>query len=250
VPTDLHVFAVPGLPDVTPDADLAALIAGAIAGSGRDAAAGDVVVVAQKIVSKAEGAVVRLADVVPSPRATQWAGEYGKDPRVIEVIFAEARRIVRMERGILIAETHHGFVCANAGVDASNVTPGFVTVLPRDPDASAERLRRALTERCNCPVAVIVSDTFGRPWREGAVNVALGVAGLRPLVDYRGCLDPYGRRLESSITALADELAGAAEIVMRKTARTPVAIVRGAGEWCGDGSGRELVRDAGRDLFR
>src|SRR4030095_3059221 len=124
------------------------------------------------------------------------------------------------------------FVCANAGVDASNVTPGFVTVLPRDPDASAERLRRALGDRCRCAVAVIVSDTFGRPWREGAVNVALGVAGVRPLVDYRGCLDPYGRRLESTVTALADEVAGAAEVVMRKTARTPVAIVRGAAEWC------------------
>ena len=250
MPIDLHVFVVPGLPDVSPDIDLAALIAGAAARSGRGIAAGDVFVVAQKIVSKAEGALVRIDEVVPSPRAQEWAGAHGKDPRVIEVIFREARRIVRMERGILIAETHHGFVCANAGVDASNVMPGFVTLLPRDPDASAERLRQAIAEESGCPVAVIVSDTFGRPWREGAVNVALGVAGLRPLVDYRGCLDPYGRRLESSVTALADELAGAAEIVMRKTARTPVAIVRGAGEWCGDGSGRELVRDASRDLFR
>jgi coenzyme F420-0:L-glutamate ligase/coenzyme F420-1:gamma-L-glutamate ligase len=155
-----------------------------------------------------------------------------------------------MERGILIAETRHGFVCANAGVDASNVTPGFVTVLPRDPDASAERLRGALAARCGAPVAVIVSDTFGRPWREGAVNVALGVAGLRPLVDYRGDVDPYGRRLESSMTALADQLASAAEVVMRKTAQTPVAIVRGAAEWCGDGSGQQMVRDASRDLFR
>jgi len=194
--------------------------------------------------------MVRLEEVVPSPRAEAWATAHGKDPRVIEVIFRESRRIVRMERGIVIAETHHGFVCANAGVDASNVVPGFVTVLPRDPDASAERLRCELAAWCGCSVAVIVSDTFGRPWREGAVNVALGVAGLRPLVDYRGCLDPYGRRLESTVTALADELAGAAEIVMRKTARTPVAIVRGAGEWCGDGTGRQLVRDAHRDLFR
>jgi len=194
--------------------------------------------------------MVRLEEVVPSPRAEAWATAHGKDPRVIEVIFRESRRIVRMERGIVIAETHHGFVCANAGVDASNVVPGFVTVLPRDPDASAERLRCELAAWCGCSVAVIVSDTFGRPWREGAVNVALGVAGLRPLVDYRGCLDPYGRRLESTVTALADELAGAAEIVMRKTARTPVAIVRGAGEWCGDGTGRQLVRDASRDLFR
>jgi len=250
VATDLHVFAVPGLPDVIPDADLAALIAGAAARGGRDVAPGDIVVVAQKIVSKAEGALVRLDDVVPSPRAREWAAANGKDPRLVEVVFRESRRIVRMERGILIAETHHGFICANAGVDASNVAPGFVTVLPRDPDASAERLRSALADRWQCPVGVIVSDTFGRPWREGAVNVALGVAGLRPLVDYRGWVDPYGRRLEASVTALADELAGAAEIVMRKTAQTPVAIVRGAGEWCGEGSGRQLVREAGRDLFR
>jgi coenzyme F420-0:L-glutamate ligase/coenzyme F420-1:gamma-L-glutamate ligase len=250
VPTDLYAFAVAGLPDVTPGADLAALIAGAAARSGRDIARGDVVVVAQKIVSKAEGALVRLDDVEASPRAREWAGANGKDPRVVEVVFRESRRIVRMERGILIAETHHGFVCANAGVDASNVTPGFVTVLPRDPDTSAERLRSALAERWQCQVAVIVSDTFGRPWREGAVNVALGVAGLRPLVDYRGCVDPYGRRLEASVTALADELAGAAEIVMRKTAQTPVAIVRGAAEWCGEGSGRQLVREPGLDLFR
>jgi coenzyme F420-0:L-glutamate ligase/coenzyme F420-1:gamma-L-glutamate ligase len=250
VPTDLHVFAVPGLPDVSRDANLAALIAGAATRAGREIAPGDVVVVAQKIVSKAEAALVRLDGVVPSARAREWADAHGKDPRVVEVILGESRRIVRMERGILIAETHHGFVCANAGVDASNVAPGFVTLLPRDPDASAERLRSALAAQCGGAVAVIVSDSFGRPWREGAVDVALGVAGLRPLVDDRGRLDPYGRRLESSVTALADELAGAAEIVMRKTTGTPVAIVRGAGEWCGDGSGRELVRAASRDLFR
>jgi coenzyme F420-0:L-glutamate ligase/coenzyme F420-1:gamma-L-glutamate ligase len=201
-------------------------------------------------VSKAEGALARLEEVVPSARAREWAEAHGKDPRVVEVVMGESRRIVRMERGILIAETHHGFICANAGVDASNVAPGLVTLLPRDPDASAARLRSALEDAWGCPVAVIVSDSFGRAWREGAVDVALGVAGLRPLIDYRGCVDPYGRRLQSSVTALADELAGAAEIVMRKTMGTPVAIVRGAAEWCGDGSGRELVRDASFDLFR
>src|SRR5207302_8067641 len=145
--------------------------------------------------SKAEGALVRLDDVVPSVLAEAWGRAHGKDPRVIEVIFRESRRIVRMDRGILITETHHGFVCANAGVDASNVATGFVSVLPRDPDASAERLRVALSEACGRPVATIISDTFGRPWREGVVNVALGVAGLRPLLDYRGCRDPYGRQL-------------------------------------------------------
>jgi coenzyme F420-0:L-glutamate ligase/coenzyme F420-1:gamma-L-glutamate ligase len=247
---DLHIFAVPGIPEVGRGADLAALIADAVARGGRAIERGDVVVVAQKIVSKAEGAVVRLDEVTPSPMASQWAAETAKDPRVVEVILRQSRRIVRMDRGILIAETRHGFVCANAGVDASNVEPGFVTVLPEDLDASAERLRAALSESQRCPVGVIVSDTFGRAWREGVVNVALGVAGLQALLDYRGGSDRYGRPLTSTVIALADELAGAAEIVMRKSAGTPVAIVRGAAEWSGDGNGRMLVRDASRDLFR
>jgi coenzyme F420-0:L-glutamate ligase/coenzyme F420-1:gamma-L-glutamate ligase len=253
VAPDLHVFAVPGIPDVVSGADLGRLIHDAVGsgdGAGRAIHAGDVFVVAQKIVSKAEDAVVRLDGVVPSPLAREWAAANGRDPRVVEVIFAESRRIVRMDRGVLITETHHGFVCANAGVDASNVPPGWVTVLPREPDASADRLREALSGAFGCPIGVIVADTFGRPWREGLVNVALGVAGLHPLIDYRGCVDPYGRRLEATIVALADEIAGAAEIVMRKTARMPVAIVRGAAEWAGRGSGQMLVRDAARDLFR
>jgi coenzyme F420-0:L-glutamate ligase / coenzyme F420-1:gamma-L-glutamate ligase len=247
---DLHIFAVPGLPEVTQNVDLGALIADAVARGGLAVERGDVFVVAQKIVSKAEGAVVRLDEVVPSTMAEQWAAGNGGDPRVVEVILRESRRIVRMDRGILITETRHGFVCANAGVDASNVEPGFLTVLPHDPDASADRLRAALSKSCGCPVAVIVSDTFGRAWREGVVNVALGVAGLRPLVDYRGSVDSYGRPLTSTVIALADELAGAAEIVTRKSAGTPVAIVRGAAEWAGEGTGRMLVRDASRDLFR
>jgi coenzyme F420-0:L-glutamate ligase/coenzyme F420-1:gamma-L-glutamate ligase len=247
---DLHVFAVRGIPEVTRDADLAGLIAGAVEHEGHRVDGGEVFVVAQKIVSKAEGAVVRLDAVAPSPMATQWAAEHAKDPRIVEVIFRESRRIVRMDRDILITETRHGFVCANAGVDASNVPPGFVTVLPADPDASAERLRSALSARFGSPVAVIVSDTFGRPWREGFVNVALGVAGLQPLLDYRGTVDSFGRPLTSTVIALADELASAAEIVTRKAAATPVAIVRGAADWAGPGTGRMLVRDAQRDLFR
>jgi coenzyme F420-0:L-glutamate ligase/coenzyme F420-1:gamma-L-glutamate ligase len=247
---DLHIFPVPGLPEIGLDDDLGALIADAALRGGRAIEAGDVLVVAQKIVSKAEGALVRLDGVVPSAMAEQWAADHGKDARIVEVILRESRRIVRMDRGILITETRHGFVCANAGVDASNVPLGFVTVLPRDPDVSAERLRAALSARCGGPVAAIVSDTFGRAWREGVVDVALGVAGLRPLIDYRGSADAFGRPLQSTITALADELASAAEIVMRKSAGTPVAVVRGAAEWLGDGAGRMLVRDASRDLFR
>ena len=182
--------------------------------------------------------------------AREWAAANQRDPRIVEVVLRESRRIVRMDLGVLISETHHGFVCANAGVDASNVPTGWVTVLPRDPDASARRLCDALSSALACPVPVIIADTFGRPWREGVVNVALGVAGLQPLIDYRGSEDQYGRRLESTVMALADEIASAAEIVMRKAARIPVAIVRGAAEWAGDGSGRLLVRDASRDLFR
>jgi len=250
VATDLHIFSVSGIPEVTTGADLVGLIADAVRRTGRAAEAGDVFVVAQKIVSKAEGALVRLAEVLPSPLAHEWATAHGLDPRVVEMVFRESRRIVRMDRGILIAETRHGFVCANAGVDTSNVAPGFVTVLPRDPDGSAEGLRAGLSEAFGRPISAIVSDTFGRPWRKGFVNVALGVAGLRPLIDYRGCVDAHGRRLHATIIALADELAGAAEIVMRKTAGMPVAIVRGAREWTGEGSGRMLVREGSQDLFR
>ena len=261
----MNVFAVPGIPDVEPGDDVGALIEDAVARAGDTIEAGDVVVVAQKIVSKAEGAVVRLDGVAPSPRAAEWAVAWGKDPRVVEVVLRESRRIVRMERGILIAETRHGFVCANAGVDASNVERGFVTLLPRDPDQSAARMRSRIASTIrrqpdtsgsptvandHANIGVIVSDTFGRPWREGVLNVALGVAGLRPLVDYRGCRDPYGRELTSTVIAVADELASAAELVMRKTARVPVAIVRGAGEWLGEGSGAELLRAAEQDLFR
>ena len=248
--TELHVFALPGIPEVVPGDDVGRLIGDAVSRSGRSIVAGDVFVVAQKIVSKAEGALVALADVVPSPLACRWAEEYGKDARTVEVVLRETRRLVRMERGIIIAETRHGFVCANAGVDASNVPAGYVSLLPRDPNASAARLRATLTAMVGEPVAVIVSDTFGRPWREGAVNVALGVAGLQPLVDYRGRTDQHGRRLQTTVIAAADELAAAAELVTGKACRTPVAIVRGAAEWCGEGSGQMLLRDASTDLFR
>ena len=243
-------MGVGALPEVGRGADLAALIVEAVRRGPHAIEPGDVFVVAQKVVSKAEGAIVRLDEVSPSAMAAWWAGEAGKDARVVEVVLRESRRIVRMDHGVLITETRHGFVCANSGVDASNVEPGFVTVLPVDPDESAERLRAALGAAFGCAVAVIVSDTFGRAWREGVVNVAIGVSGLKPLLDYRGTPDSHGRALTSTVIALADELAGAAEIVTRKSAGTPVAIVRGAAEWGGDGNGKMLVRDARHDLFR
>lgn len=250
MPAEIRIIGIPGVPEVKTGDDLAALIADAVRRASIEIASGDIFVVTQKVVSKAEGRLVRLADVTPSPLARCWAADLGKDPRIIEVVLGEARRIVRMDRGVLIAETAHGFVCANAGVDASNVSEGSVALLPRDPDASARGLCGALCKAFDRPVAVIISDTFGRPWREGVVNVALGVAGVDPLVDYRGQTDPHGHLLQTTVVASADELAAAAELVMGKTAGVPVAIIQGSRCRQGEGSGRALLRPADRDLFR
>ncbi len=242
----IEITALATLPEVRPADDLAGLIAAAALRE-RQAMDGSVILaVAQKVVSKAEGAVVDLRGVRPSPLAQTWAAEWGKDPRLIELILAQSRRIVKMDRGVLIAETHHGLVCANAGVDQSNSGgDDFATVLPADPDASARRLRTAL----GCG-AVIITDTFGRPWREGLVDVAIGVAGLEPLEDYRGCTDRRGRTLASTIIALADQLAAAAGLLMRKAAGCPVVVIRGY-EWrAAEGSARPLLRPPERDLFR
>ena len=244
----LEVLAVEGIPEVRPGDDLADLIARA---EGQDLRAGDVVVVTHKIVSKAEGRLVDLRIVEPSAFAKGFAARYGKDPRQIEVVLRESRRTVRMDRGIIISETQHGFVCANAGVDASNV-PGedMVCLLPVDPDASAERLREALAARAGAELAVIVSDSFGRAWREGITNVAIGVAGMEPLADYRGETDPHGFPLAASVLAIADELAAAAELVMGKTTGIPVAVVRGYPYERAAGTGRALIMPPERDLFR
>jgi coenzyme F420-0:L-glutamate ligase/coenzyme F420-1:gamma-L-glutamate ligase len=203
-------------------------------------------------VSKAEGAVVDLKDVKASPLAEEFARQYEKDPRHVEVVLRESRRIVRMDRGILIVETKHGFVCANAGVDASNV-PGEekVSLLPRDPDGSARRLRKEFMARLSFPLAVIISDTFGRPWRMGNTDVAIGVAGIHPLKDYRGETDPYGYSLRVSVAAIADEIASAAELVAGKLSLVPAAIARGY-PYSPDeeATAKPLVRDASLDLFR
>jgi coenzyme F420-0:L-glutamate ligase/coenzyme F420-1:gamma-L-glutamate ligase len=244
----LEILPVGGIPEVRPGDDLPELIGRA---AGEDLRAGDVLVVTHKIVSKAEGRLVDLRAVEPSALAKGFAARYERDPRQIEVVLRESRRIVRMDRGLIIAETHHGFVCANAGVDASNV-PGddVVCLLPVDPDASAARLREALVARTNSDLAVIVSDSFGRPWREGITNVAIGVSGMDPLADYRGRRDSHGHPLEASVLAVADELASAAELVMGKTAGIPVAIVRGYPYERGSGTGRDLLMPPERDLFR
>ncbi|MDN5698348.1 MAG: coenzyme F420-0:L-glutamate ligase, partial [Rubrobacter sp.] len=247
---DLSVEIIPveGFPEARPGDDLASLVCESTSGSLRD---GDVLVVTHKVVSKAEGRLLELAGVDPSPFAKSFAAEHGKDPRHIEVVLRESRRIVKMDRGILITQTRHGFVCANAGVDASNV-PGEDTVclLPLDPDASAARLHEALRERTGVYAPVIISDSFGRPWREGITNVAIGVAGMNPLADYRGQSDPHGYPLEASVLAVADELASAAELVVGKTSGTPLTIIRNYPYERGPETGQSLVMDDSKDLFR
>ena len=241
--TELRVIPVEGVPEVREGDDLAALLAAAA--SFED---GDVLVVAQKVVSKAEGRVVALDGVEPSEAARELAGD--EDPRRLEVILRESARIVRSRPPLVIAETRHGFVCASAGVDASNAPElDTVVLLPLDPDASASRIRLGLLERTGRTVGVVVSDSFGRAWRQGTTDVAIGVAGLRPLVDLRGVRDVTGYELHATTIAVADEIAGAAELVMGKTSGVPAAILRGL-EAAGAGSARELVMPPERDLFR
>ena len=240
----LTITPLEGMPEVTAGADVANLVAGS-----HGLEDGDVVVLAQKVVSKAEGRVVRLDEIEPSARAVELAGANG-DPRHVEAILREAVRVVRTRDGLVIAETRHGFVCASAGVDASNAPePGTLVLLPLDPDASARRIRSRLGELTGHGVAVIVSDSFGRPWRQGTTDVAIGCAGLTPLLDLRGGRDASGYELRSTQIAVADELAGAAELVMGKADGVPGAVVRGY-RVQGDGSARDLVLPAERDLFR
>ncbi|MFL6018345.1 MAG: coenzyme F420-0:L-glutamate ligase [Gaiellaceae bacterium] len=240
----LTVLPLEGLPEVGPGADLAELVT-----RSRSLEDGDVVVLAQKIVSKAEGRVVRLDAVEPSQRARELAGAEG-DARHVEVILREAVRIVRTRGPLVIAETRHGFICASAGVDASNAPErGTLVLLPVDADASARRIRDRVREVSGRSVAVVVSDSFGRPWRQGTTDVAIGVAGVTPLLDLRGTKDAIGYELRSTQIAVADELAGAAELVMGKAARVPGAVIRGY-RASGDGAARELVMPAERDLFR
>lgn len=245
----VQIFGLAGIPEVRPGDDLAGMILAAA----QDAPLqpGDVLVVTQKVVSKAEGRLADLRAVTPSAFAQAWAATWNKDARQVEVVLRESRRIVRMDRGVLICETRHGFVCANAGVDASNVgDPDTVCLLPVDPDASAARLAAEVAARLGFAVPVIVTDSFGRAWRNGIINVAIGVAGLRPLADYRGQVDPNGHELRVTILAVADEIASAAELVHGKLARCPVAIVRGYAWEPGVGRAAELVMDPARDLFR
>ena len=246
----IQIHGLTGMSEVREGDDLAALLLQA-AESVSPIRPGDVVVVAQKAVSKAEGAVVDLASVTPSAEAVRVAAQAGKDPRLVEVVLRQSRRIVRIGRGVLIVETRHGLICANAGVDASNVPgDGFVTLLPRDPDSSARRIRKALEAAAGAPVGIIISDSFNRPWRQGSANVAIGISGLAPLGDLRGTQDDHGRTLHATVVSLADGLAAAAQLVMGETGGTPAAVIRGVSfKPSSEGSGR-LVRARQRDLFQ
>jgi coenzyme F420-0:L-glutamate ligase/coenzyme F420-1:gamma-L-glutamate ligase len=246
----IEIRPLPGLPELKPGDDLADAITRATRAQDIRVREDDIFVVAQKIVSKAEGRIVWLESVTPSEQAFEWARKWNKDARVVELILREAQRFIRMERGLIIAQTRHGFVCANAGVDVSNAEAGTAILLPENPDLSARALQSRLARTFACHVGVIVSDTFGRAWREGLVNVALGVAGLSPLLDYRGRLDANGRPLQATVIALADELAAAAELVMGKVDRIPVALIRGVKLAARSGTGADLIRAADRDLFR
>jgi coenzyme F420-0:L-glutamate ligase/coenzyme F420-1:gamma-L-glutamate ligase len=248
----IQLLPVRTIPDIEPGTNLAAVIGGAILRSGYLVERGDVLVIAQKIVSKAEGRIVRLEEVEPSDFAKSTAAVLGgKDPRVIELILRETRRIVRMDRGVLIAETLHGFVCANAGVDLSNVDGGVsACLLPTDPDSSAAQIAAGIAASTGVDIPVIVSDTFGRPWREGLVEVAIGIHGMAAVRDYRTQLDSRGYELRATVVADADQLAAAAGLVFQKNSGVPACLIRGFDFVSGPGSARRLVRDATQDLFR
>jgi coenzyme F420-0:L-glutamate ligase/coenzyme F420-1:gamma-L-glutamate ligase len=246
----VSIYPVSGLPEIVNGASLPDLIMDGVERLGMSLEAGDVVVITQKVVSKAEGRVVPLDQVHPSARASEIGQRIGFDPRHVEVILSESVRVVREAPRVLITETRHGFICANSGVDRSN-TGGkeMVILLPEHPDESAGRLRDTLRHRSGIEVGVVISDSFGRPWREGQVNVAIGAAGVVALRDYRGRQDPDGYQLQGTELAVVDELASAAELVMGKLDRIPVALIRGASV-AGDGRVQTLLRDPATDLFR
>jgi coenzyme F420-0:L-glutamate ligase/coenzyme F420-1:gamma-L-glutamate ligase len=253
--TELRVMPITGIGEIPQGSDLGASIHEALQAQHLALQQGDIFVITQKIVSKAEGRVVNLEEIEPSAFAQTIALKSKKAAQHIEVVLRESRRIVRMDNGVVIAETHHGFICANAGVDESNVDGArHLTLLPVDPDRSAQELRTRLQqlsgEGSSFDIAIIISDTWGRPWRNGQVNMAIGVAGMESIVDYRGQHDPYGYELQASAIAVADELAAAAELVMGKIDRVPVALIRGYTYRPSQGSARSLLRDTATDMFR
>jgi coenzyme F420-0:L-glutamate ligase / coenzyme F420-1:gamma-L-glutamate ligase len=246
----IQVMPVKGMPRVRSGDSLVEHILNSLPGSGIALQDSDVVVVTQKVVSKAEGRIVRIDDVKPSRKALELAEKLRKDPRTVQVVLSESKRIVRKGHGVLITETHHGFICANAGIDQSNVEEGYLTLLPVDPDKSARRLRKQLEAKTGRKLAVVITDTFGRPWREGQVDVAIGCSGIRPFEDLVGTTDPYGHRLRVTQPAIVDEIASASELVMRKHSLTPVSVVRGLSYKRSDIGVKRMIRGWRYDLFR
>lgn len=249
-PPGIEVLPLRGIPEVEPGADLPAVIQRALAESRMRLADGDVVVVKQKIVSKAEGRLARLDSVEPGRQARRLAKEQGKDPRLVELILRESVRVVRVGHGVVITETRQGLVCANSGVDRSNVRDGYAALLPLNPDRSARRIRRELEKGSKAKLAVIITDTFGRPWRKGQTDVAIGCSGIAPLYSYKGRTDKHGYHLKVTEPAVADEIAAAAELVTGKLSEVPVAVVRGATYQRGEGGVRSMLMEKERDLFR
>jgi coenzyme F420-0:L-glutamate ligase/coenzyme F420-1:gamma-L-glutamate ligase len=251
MPSEIRVFGLDAIPEVRSGDDIVTILVTALEASNLTLTEGDILVVTHKIVSKAEGRLVDLTTIEPSELANNWAAQWEKDARQVEVVLRESKRIVRMDHAVMICETRHGFVCANAGVDASNVEGDHVVcLLPIDPDASARQIREGLKERLGVAPPVIISDSFGRPWRRGIVNIAIGLAGMSPFADYRGVTDPYGYDLRVSVMAVADELAATAELLAGKTEARPVALIRGYAFTPEDGSASDLVMDSARDMFR
>ncbi|QQG49015.1 MAG: coenzyme F420-0:L-glutamate ligase [archaeon] len=247
---EVVIRPLPGLPEVGEGADIAEMIVEAARRSKFRLENGDVVVVKQKIVSKSEGRLVRISGVVPGKRAKALAAEQGKDPRLVELILKESRRVVRAGHGVIITETRQGLVCANAGIDQSNVGEGLVALLPMDADASARRIRRRLKELTDRKLAVVVTDTFGRPWRKGQTDVAIGCSGIEPLLSYAGRKDSFGYELRVTEPAVVDEIAGAVELAIGKLGRMPVAVVRGIEYREGDAGVGSMLMEKTRDLFR
>ncbi len=248
---ELRVIPVPVPDEIRPGDSVLEKLTTALSRAKISLAPGDILVIKHKIISKAEGQVIDLETIQPSARSRAWARRYGLDPRVTELALSQSGRIVRRKRGVLITETHHGFICANSGVDVSNVSGGrHALLLPDDPDASAAKLYRGLKQKLQMAIPVIISDSFGRPWREGLTEVAIGLAGMKAMHDYRGQRDPHGYPLRVSVDAVADELACAAGLVCGKLSRTPACIIRGFKYQPGRGCARDLIRPAANDLFR
>lgn len=247
----INIIPIEGIEEVFEGQDIASLITRACKNNSIEILTNDIIVITHKIVSKSEGRTVDLKDIKPSSFALRTGRHIGKDPRQVEVILSESRRLVKMVKGLIISETAHGFVCANAGVDQSNVQNGKLVLLPKDSDRSAQKIRNEIQKQTRRKISLIISDTFGRPWREGQVDVAIGIAGLEPFADYRGRKDQYGYHLKASVICVADELASAAELSMNKLDRVPVVIIRGYPFKKNEkATSRELCRKPARDLFR